>query len=215
MTARFIVMEGTEGVGKTSQCELLVKHLRDRGYKVLQSKEPGTPALPITMALRNLMLDARYNDELTIIARELISQTIRSIHMEKLIIPALDGVGEYDFIIQDRGIVSGLAYGAACGNNPAWLKDMALKVSKAKNLYNIYSDVVFLRGNVSDGLNRAVACKQEFEAGDAMEAKGDSFMRSVEYNMMSLSLDFPMRFIDIDGLSIQDVHEQILKVLGL
>jgi dTMP kinase len=103
-TAKYICFEGTEGSGKSTQTQKLVDYLRSKGYKVLQTKEPGTPLSPLTMELRKIMLDSQYESQLTMTARELISQAIRSIHLERVVIPALS---EYDYIIQDRGILSG------------------------------------------------------------------------------------------------------------
>lgn len=212
MVARLICFDGIEGCGKTTQCELLVRYLREKGYKVLATKEPGTPHLPITMALRGLMLDAQYDQQLTPIARELISQTIRSIHMEKLIVPSMD---EYDYIIQDRGVISGLSYGAACGNDFDWLFDMAKRVSGVDSLYTIYSDVIILDGDAATGLSRAKAAKQEFAAGDAMEAKGINFMEKVAIKMRDILPLFPAKIINVDNLSIQEVHDKILQVLEI
>lgn len=210
--ARYVCFEGTEGVGKTTQCDLLVATLKTRGFNVLKTKEPGTTLLPITMALRGLMLDAQYEDGLTVTSRELISQTIRSIHMEKLIAPALES---YDFIVQDRGVLSGLSYGWACGNDIEWLKEMALRVTKAQGLYDIYDDVVFMTGNVATGLSRARSCKQEFQAGDAMEARGVSFMDDVSGKMRELSSQFPTRGICVDGMNVAQVQSEILNILNL
>ena len=207
-----MVLEGVEGVGKTTQVRRLTDYLRNKGYKVLETKEPGTPHLPITMALRGLMLDSQYEEQLTKTARELISQTIRSIHMEKLIIPGRDN---YDFIIQDRGVLSGLSYGTACGNDSEWLEDMALTTTGCSYLYQIYDDVVLLKGDISIGLNRAKAAKQEFAAGDAMEAKGTSFMERVEENMNEFSRYFNTREIYVDGKTIEQVHQDIIKILNI
>ena len=112
--AKYICLEGTEGVGKTTQTRKLVDTLRARGYAVLETKEPGSPHSPLTMTLRGIMLDNQYDSQMTRPAREFISQAIRSIHLEQVIVPNLY---KYDFIIQDRGILSGYAYGTACGNN--------------------------------------------------------------------------------------------------
>src|SRR5271167_1025736 len=120
--ATYICLEGTEGVGKTTQTQKLVDHLRAKGCKVLQTKEPGTAHAPLTMQLRGIMLDKQYDEQLTAPARELISQAIRSIHLEKVVFPALS---EYDFIVQDRGILSGLAYGTACGNDEKTINFLA------------------------------------------------------------------------------------------
>src|ERR1051325_7658731 len=169
MKARYICFEGTEGVGKTTQTQKLVDYLREKGYKVLQTKEPGTPLAPLTMQLRGIMLDKQYDDQLTAPARELISQAIRSIHMDKVIVPALL---QYDFIIQDRGVLSGLSYGSACGNDIDRLISLSEYVTESAREHlndGIYDDIIYLKGDISVGLKKALSAKQEFAKGDAME----------------------------------------------
>jgi len=219
--AIYICFEGTEGVGKTTQTNKLVDFLRSKGYSVLQTKEPGTQHLPLTMILREIMLDHKYDESLTRLAREFISQAIRSIHLEKLIAPALT---EYDFIVQDRGILSGYAYGSACGNNYEDLRtmtmqnvDSVLEINKLFPLIPelIYDKVIYLRGNTLKGLERAKSSKQEFESGDAMESKGNSFLNKVSENMNKMSSRFRTITIDIDGKSIDEVHLEILSKLEM
>lgn len=218
---RYICLEGTEGVGKTTQTELLVSTLRSRGFSVLQTKEPGTSLIPLTMALRGIMLDNQYDQILTRPAREFISQAIRSIHLERLIIPAL---GEYDFIIQDRGILSGYAYATACGNQFGFIKSLANEVVDSaindSNLLNpvtekIYDTVVYLKGDSLKGLALAKSAKQEFTQGDAMESRGNEFINQASFNMDFMSEAFNTVKIEVDGKSIEEVHGEILASLGL
>lgn len=227
--ARYICFEGTEGVGKTTQTNLIAQTLMAQGYKVLLTKEPGTPYAPLTMVLRGIMLDKQYDTELTPTARELVSQAIRSIHLEKVIIPALDN---YDFIIQDRGILSGLAYGTACGNSKAFIESLMNQLMvdthlPAKTLYDeihggrctyttLYDDVIYLRGNIAKGLNLAQNAKQEFKAGDAIEAKGVGFLTGVAAKMDSFSKQFNgVKYIDVDDKNIEQVTRDILNALDL
>lgn len=221
MTARYICLEGTEGVGKTTQTQLLVDYLRARGYKVLQTKEPGTPLSPLTMELRKLMLDAQFDSEMTVEARELISQAIRSVHVENVVIPGLD---QYDFIIQDRGVLSGLAYGKACGNSNEWLQSLAMTVNRplldalgrTKHLSQLYNEVIYLTSdNTSEKLEIAKSSKQEFEAGDAMESRGNEFMLAVRNNMDTFSQTFNTVKINVDGLNIEQVFDQIITSLNI
>ena len=215
--ARYICLEGTEGVGKTTQTQKLVDFLRSSGYKVLQTKEPGTPHAPLTMQLRGIMLDKQYDEQLTTQARELISQAIRSIHLERVIVPALH---EYDFIIQDRGILSGLSYGSACGNETSMLESIAkyiLPISLKSPFapYDIYDDVIYLRGNIKEGLKKAISSKQEFATGDAMEAKGSMFLENVSSNMDRIGQRFYAKVVDVDGKSIDEVFSDILNILDI
>jgi dTMP kinase len=221
--ARYICFEGTEGVGKTTQTQLLVDALRDRGFSVLQTKEPGTSHLPLTMALRGMMLDNQYDKDLTMPAREYISQAIRSIHLEKLVIPAMS---EYDFIVQDRGVLSGYAYGATCGNDIQHLRNLSNEIVRAANATTsapvfpnlaekIYDSVVYLKGDILKGLAVAKSSKQEYETGDAMESRGDDFMTQVSHNMDAMSEDFNIVKVNVDNKSIEEVHNEILISLGL
>lgn len=219
--AQYICLEGTEGVGKTTQTQLLVDTLKARGYTVLQTKEPGTSLVPLTMILRGIMLDNQYDAQMTRPAREFISQAIRSIHLEQLIVPNLD---KYDFIIQDRGILSGYAYGTGCGNQYGFLQQLSNEVVDSadnnKSIFppsapKIYDSVVYLRGDSKKGLAKAKAAKQEYAAGDAMESKGDSFMEQVSFNMDFMSESFNTVRIDVDGKSIEEVHSEIIAGLGL
>lgn len=212
--AKYLVLEGTEGVGKSTQTAKLVQYLTDKGYKVLVTKEPGTPHVPLTMTLRGVMLDAQYDEQLTVPARELISQAIRSVHLEKLVIPALT---EYDFIIQDRGILSGLAYGNACGNSHLFLSQMAAEVTSKVGVAwtDLYDKVIYLKADHIKGLQRAKAAKQEFQAGDAIEAKGNDFMAKVSKNMDEMVHAFPHCIINVDNKSIDETFAEILKNIGL
>jgi dTMP kinase len=219
--AKYICLEGTEGVGKTTQTEKLVQYLKSKGFSVLQTKEPGTQHLPLTMLLRGIMLDNQYDEILTRPAREFISQAIRSIHLEKLISPALK---EYDYIIQDRGILSGYAYGAACGNNYDDLRIMTINNIDSASEINplfpivpelIYDKVIYLRGNTFKGLERAKTSKKEFASGDAMESKGNFFLEEVSENMRKMSTRFNTLTIEIDGKSIDEVHLEILSKLEM
>ncbi len=219
--ARYICFEGTEGVGKTTQTQLLVDALQSRGFSVLQTKEPGTPLVPLTMVLRGIMLDNQYDALMTRPAREFISQAIRSIHLEHLIVPNLY---KYDFIIQDRGILSGLAYGTACGNKVEDLRRLANQIVDSADgetntfplqAEKIYDSVVYLRGDSLKGLAKAKAAKQEYAAGDAMESRGADFIGSAALNMDHMSERFNTVRIDVDGKSIEEVHNEILAGLGL
>jgi dTMP kinase len=211
---RYICLEGTEGVGKTTQTDLLVSYLRSKGFKVLQTKEPGSPHSPLTMELRKIMLDNKYDKELTMAAREFVSQAIRSIHLEKVILPALT---EYDFIVQDRGILSGLAYGSACGNDVDFLCELAEYVcqdEKMESPFSLYSDLIYLKGDAEKGLSVAKSAKQEFATGDAMESRGNKFINNVSKNMDNMSQWFDgTHLIEVSNKGIEQVFQDILDKL--
>ncbi len=206
---KYICLEGGEGTYKTTTAKALAEHYRALGLVVLETKEPGTPHLPVTMALRNLMLNNDYDESLTKEARELISQTIRSIHMEKLIFPAIHDQ-EYDVIIQDRGLLSGRVYATACGNKIHDIHDLenfifqdydlTLKLLGRKFLY----DSVFVFSN-QNGLELAKTTKNEFGNGDAMESRGELFHTQVHTSFDEISKQKTLHKIAEKIIGI-DVH---------
>lgn len=218
--AQYICFEGTEGVGKTTQTQKLVDYLRSKGYKVLHTKEPGTPLEPLTMLLRGIMLDNKYDAVLTMPAREFISQAIRSIHLERVIVPAMS---EYDFIIQDRGIMSGYSYGHACGNDLFLLESLAkynlrsgeCRESLPHSPSSLYDKVVYLTGNTSKGLEKALSSKQEFETGDAMESRGLNFLEQVSSTMEEYTGYFNTVKVSVDNKDIDTVFDEIITKLNL
>lgn len=212
--AKYLCFEGTEGSGKTTHTTKLVKYLQDKGFKVLLTKEPGTPLAPLTMELRGIMLDAKYESQMTVAAREFISQAIRSIHIEHVIVPALD---QYDYIIQDRGILSGFAYGHACGNGHLFLSQLAAEACRAAKCdwHDLYDKVIYLRNDAAKGLARAKLAKQEFAAGDAIEAKGNEFMLRVAKDMNEMVHAFPHCTIDMEGKTVEENFNEILRNIGL
>lgn len=250
---RYICFEGTDGSGKTTQCTKLVQYLTDKGHKVLHTKEPGTPHLPSTMALRALMLDNRWNTDWVAFKAALgefmsnaeylndctpmvhttldyictnatsfepwvmehLSQCIRSIHIAQLIQPTRDE-GKIDYIIQDRGILSGLAYGMARMNDLHMLQQLTARSCDAahiNDIYKVYDLVVYLDGNVDVNLKRATTCKSEFKDGDAIEALGTTFQATVQQYMTDYLPSFPHVLIPTD--SIDKVHSKILAELGV
>lgn len=256
MKATYICFEGSEGVGKTTQVTETVTYLRQQGFKVLETKEPGTAHSPLTMALRRLMLDSKYEDaskseelkqdlmdvlgnpeyqdhltskseelltkateivgqekKMTKEARELICQAIRHIHINKVIIPAYK---EYDFIIQDRGILSGLSYGVAGGVDLKFMDDLnTLAVADLlKSSRDCYDHVILLQANVANGLKRALSAKQEFESGDVMEKRGVSYLEKVNYNFSRFAKEFSgVSCLAVEGKTIPEVQKFIRKVL--
>jgi thymidylate kinase len=75
--------------------------------------------------------------------------------------------------------------------------------------------VIYLKGDVTKGLNVAKSSKQEFAAGDAIEAKGLDFMQEVSYNLDRFSNLFNTTNVTVDGKNIEQVQAEILSIIGL
>lgn len=82
----FITMEGTEGVGKTTNLEHVSKLVRAAGYDVVTTREPG--GTPLAEDIRDLLLKAR-EEAMNPMAELLLMFAARAQHIEQIIEPAL------------------------------------------------------------------------------------------------------------------------------
>ncbi|GAA4077874.1 dTMP kinase [Actinomadura miaoliensis] len=100
----FVAFEGGEGAGKTTQARLAAIWLRDHGYDVVTTHEPG--ATKIGMRLRAMLLD-KQNTGLSARAETLLYAADRADHVANVIRPALERGA---IVVSDRYVDSSLAY---------------------------------------------------------------------------------------------------------
>jgi len=112
----YIVFEGVDGSGKTTQVDLLVKRLRQCGVGVVQTKEPGSPW--IGMNIRNFVLS---DTPIQPNALELLLQADRGEHTASVLETCRKGF----VVVSDRSFISGLAYALAHGHKPEHLIPIA------------------------------------------------------------------------------------------
>ncbi len=98
---KFITFEGCEGVGKSTQLNLLKEYLASTNQKAIFTREPG--GTPLAEKIRKLILTEDMSSE----TEALLFASARSEHIDNLILPALnDGY----IVVCDRFIDSSLAY---------------------------------------------------------------------------------------------------------
>lgn len=114
---KFIVFEGLDGSGQSTQAELLKNYLIERGREVLLTKEP-TRDSEFSKELRAALNKEVKIDEVRL--QELFAKD-RKWHLENVILPALE---EGKFVICDRYFFSSFAYGAAEGLDFEWLVNL-------------------------------------------------------------------------------------------
>ena len=83
---RFLVFEGIEGAGKSTQLPLVERRLRDAGVETLATREPG--GTPLGESLRAVLLDPRFTG-MSPAAELLVMFAARAEHLAKVIEPAL------------------------------------------------------------------------------------------------------------------------------
>ena len=107
---RFLVVEGIDGCGKTTQLERLVEWLPSSGLMpdgaaLVQTREPG--GTPLGQALRQLLLHPPEASAPGVVAELLLYAADRAQHVERVIRPALE---RGDWVVSDRFAGSTLAY---------------------------------------------------------------------------------------------------------
>jgi|SRR5690554_3103729 len=100
----FITFEGIDGVGKTTQALLLVDFLRDLGFEVVHTYEPGGTALG--QSIREMLLDPN-NHNLAPVTEILLYAADRAQHVDEVVRPAL---AEGKVVVCERYIDSSVAY---------------------------------------------------------------------------------------------------------
>lgn len=191
---RFIVLEGIDGSGTTTQLGLLEKHLIARGRRVLATREPSQG--PIGRLLREILLGGhRRADGSPVdgLAMALLFAADRRDHLSREIEPAL--AAGFD-VVSDRYLLSSLAYQAQEAERD-WVATLARAVRRPDLtlLLDLPIEVAAARrreaGRVderydADAIQTAVAVRyRELVAGDpltlTLDARGaiDDVARAV------------------------------------
>ena len=104
MKGLFIVMEGPDGSGKTTQINLLEQYLKEAGYECLITREPGGTV--IGEEVRELILNPEYK-EMSPVTEMLLYAASRAQLVHEVIGPALEA-GK--IVISDRFVDSSIVY---------------------------------------------------------------------------------------------------------
>ena len=101
MTGKFIVFEGGDGTGKTTQINLIKEYLEKKGLNVVKTREPG--GVETAEKIRNIILE----DNIDPVTEALLFAGARREHLKEKVIPALN---DKKVVLCDRFIYSSLAY---------------------------------------------------------------------------------------------------------
>ena len=104
MKGLFIVMEGPDGSGKTTQINLLKEYLEEAGYECLITREPGGTV--IGEEVRQLILNPEHK-EMSPVTEMLLYAASRAQLVHEVIGPALE---EGKIVISDRFVDSSIVY---------------------------------------------------------------------------------------------------------
>ena len=204
MKGKFITFEGADGGGKSTQVQLSAAWLRERGYEVVTTREPGGTVL--AEKVRELVLDP--NLPLNSTSQSLLYLAARSEHVEKVIRPALE-TGK--IVLCDRFSDSTLVYqGLSLGKELAELTVMQQLCSFATA--GLEPDLTI----VLDGRPEVLAKRRELRGvTDRYEQQGLDFQHKLRDGFLTLAKAEPKRIRVLNAEESREaVAETVQKALS-
>jgi len=191
---RFIVLDGPDGVGKTTHARMLCAELQRHGVIVQSLREPGGTALG--EAVRKLLLNQN-TIQIDSLAEAFLFQAARAQLINEVIRPALNR-GEW--IVCDRFTLSTLVYQGYAGG----IDKKTIKALSAAAVSGLKPDAYFVLSLPSE----ISAERRAVRSADRMESKGDAYLDSVFKGFAKEAKRPGMKKIDGRGTE-QDVQQRI------
>ncbi|MFE9202696.1 dTMP kinase [Micromonospora sp. NPDC007230] len=197
----FVVFEGGEGAGKSTQLAALAERLRGQGRDVVVTREPGATA--VGERIRSLVLETAGADAPSPRAEALLYAADRAHHVATVVRPAL---ARGAVVISDRYVDSSLAYQGAGRTLPAqevsWLSSWATGGLKPDL-------VVLLDVEPHTGLSRVGSRNQ---GADRLEAESIAFHERVRYAFLDLAAADPKRYLVLDAARpVEEIAEAVAR----
>ena len=203
-SGRFIVFEGGEGMGKSTQARLLVENLESNGIKARLTREPG--GTPGAEAIRSLLLDPP-GDGWGPEAEALLFAAARADHVARLIRPALER-GEW--VVCDRFLDSSRAYQGRAGG----VGDEAVLGLHAIGSGGLLPDLTLVLAAETSQVTQRLRERDGDEA-DAIGGRSDAYHSEVNAAFARFADEEPARFRMIDGDgSIDEVRERVWQAVA-
>ena len=204
MKGKFIVIEGIDGCGKTTQIHELSKWLPqsgliNKGSKLVTTREPGGSLLG--KKLRGLILENNENYKPSSLAELLLYSADRAEHVSKIISPALNN---NDWVISDRFSDSTVAY-------QGYGRKIDLEI--IKKIQSIacqgeYPDItIFL-----DISPRESIFRRKNEIPDRIESEGIRFLEKVNEGFKIIAKEKNWKVISASQ-NVKTISNQIKEIL--
>ena len=194
----FISFEGGDGSGKSTQFRLFAEYLRNRGFDVVTTREPG--GTRISEKIRAILLDPECT-EMGSLTEAFLFAASRAQHVDELIRPSVEA-GK--IVLCDRFVDSSIVYqgfGRGLGEQVASINSYAVR--------GLYPDVTFLL-DISPELGR----RRNGKTGknDRLENQSMEYHSMVAEGYRKLAAAEPERFIVIDASAdIEKVSSDIIR----
>jgi len=197
-SGKFIVLDGPDGCGKSTQCALLAEWLKENGVEVVSLRDPGDTA--IGEKIRQILLNPEHI-AMSTAAEVLLYMAARVQLWQEKITPAL---AQKKCVILDRWLSSTCAYQGHAGGFGI---NQVIKLA-ADSLGKPWPDLtIILDVDLETGANRLSA------QPDRMEAKPSEYHQKVRDGFLKLA-GWQENFHLVDATSdIETVHKKVMEVV--
>ena len=195
----FLSMEGPDGCGKTTQANLLEKSLRQMGFELVRTREPG--GCPISEKIRQIILDTE-NAEMCANCEALLYAASRAQHVHQVIRPAVEA-GKV--VLSDRFVDSSVAYQGGG-------REMGVEMIRQINEPAV--DGMLPDATVYLAIDHDTAMKRRLSASrpDRLELESSAFHGRVQAAYEELIERDGRRFIVVSGdQPAEEIARQVLR----
>jgi dTMP kinase len=202
----FITFEGIDGVGKSTQVELLIAHLKSQGKTVCRTHEPGGTELGVE--IRHLLLHRK--GEVAPRAEALLYAADRAHHVATKIRPALE---RGEVVVSDRYMDSSIAYQGS-GRHLGFDQIRELSMFAADGLLPDLTVLLDLDAGAAQARRNKTG-----EEPDRLEREKIEFFETVRQAFLDLAKTEPQRWLVLDASqAVEDmqskIRERVASLLG-
>jgi dTMP kinase len=198
----FISLDGLDGAGKTTQCQLLADWLRQQGYAVQLCRDPGGTA--VGERLREILLSSA---GLTVMTEMLLFMASRAQLVAEVIRPALE---RGEIVVADRFLLASVVYqGHAGGLEPETVWQLG-RWATGQTL----PDLTIILDLPAERIRG-----RKPQAADQFERRGLAFLQRVRQGFLQEALRCPDKMVVVNAdrplAEVQaDVQREVRRVLS-
>jgi len=197
---RCITVEGPDGSGKTTQLQLLVRSLTEKGYEVVVTREPG--GTKVGNSIREVLLSPEH-DEMTPRVEMMLYAASRAQNVDQVIRPALNRGA---IVVCDRFVDASIAYQ---GYGLQYDLTQVLSLNEWATA-GIKPDLTFLFDLTPDQASRRMKDRGQL---DRIESRDESFHQRVYDGFQKLLEQHSERMVRIDAsATIEMIQDEVLDI---
>ena len=203
---KYIVIEGNDGTGKSTQVAKLANYFRERGRTVCVVEEPGSDdpekSTPIADELRKVIKNGDLARSAAVNV-SLFSAARRELWREK-IQPGLERGG---VVLSARNYISTLVYQ---GRGEGYDESEILRLTKLfTDERYLHPDIMIILSLSHDKREERIAMRGELKNPDTFESRGQDFQKKVDDGYLEIAKDYDIAVVLADG-NVEEVHDMLI-----